>query len=60
MSVSKQDLRWSQLMSNLESVTQAAFDMRNHQDMTERQYDIFSDAIYILEIEAKRIRRTSE
>ena len=60
MSLTEKDLRWSQLMSNLESVVQAAFDIRNHQDMTERQYDIFSDAIYILEIEAKRIRRTSE
>ena len=60
MNLSKRDLRWSQLMSNLESVREAAFEMHNRSDITERQYDIFNDAIYILEIEAKRIRGTTE
>jgi uncharacterized protein YqgV (UPF0045/DUF77 family) len=60
MSVSKQDLRWSQLMSNLESVREAAFEMHNRSDITERQYDIFNDAIWKLENKAKKMRRTSE
>ena len=43
-------------MSNLESVVEAAFDMRNYQDMTESQYDIFNDAIWRLEQLAKKIK----
>tara|TARA_R100001129_G_scaffold121954_1_gene84794 strand:- start:370 stop:552 length:183 start_codon:yes stop_codon:yes gene_type:complete len=60
MNLSKRDLRWSQLMSNLESVRQAAFDMHNRADITERQYDIFNDAIWRLETKAKKMRRTTE
>ena len=47
-------------MSNLESVRQAAFDMHNRADITERQYDIFNDAIWRLETKAKKMRRTTE
>jgi hypothetical protein len=48
------------LMSNLESVREAAFEMHNRSDITERQYDIFNDAIWKLENKAKKMRRTSE
>ena len=58
--MNKKQLRWSQLMSNLESVVQAAFDMRNHQDMTENQYDIFNDAIWRLEQLAREIKGDDE
>ena len=58
--MNKKQLRWSQLMSNLESVLHAAFDMTNHQDMTENQYDIFSDAIWRLEQLAREIKGEQE
>jgi hypothetical protein len=60
MSLTEEDLRWSQLMSNLESVREAAFDMRNYQDMTEKQYDIFNDAIWRLEKLARKIKGEEE
>jgi hypothetical protein len=60
MSLTEEDLRWSQLMTNLESVVQAAFDMRKHQDMTEKQYDIFNDAIWRLEQLARKIKGDDE
>ena len=60
MTWEKKDLRWSQLMSNLESVVQAAFDMRNHQDMTESQYDIFNETIWRLEQLAREIKGEEE
>ena len=60
MSVSKQDIRWSDLMANLESVRESAFWMEIHGDITERQYDIFNDGIWKLEKEAKKLMRTSE
>jgi hypothetical protein len=47
-------------MSNLESVVEAAFDMRNYQDMTEKQYDIFNDAIWRLEQLARKIKGDDE
>jgi hypothetical protein len=60
MSLTEEDLRWSQLMSNLESVVQAAFDMRKSQDMTESQYDMFNNAIWILEKLAREIKGEEE
>ena len=47
-------------MSNLESVREAAFDMRNYQDMTEKQYDIFNAAITRLEKLARKIKGDDE
>jgi hypothetical protein len=58
--MNKKQLRWSQLMSNLDSVLHAAFDMRNYQDMTEKQYDIFNDAIWRLEKLARKIKGDDE
>tara|TARA_R100000234_G_scaffold669_1_gene527 strand:- start:40 stop:222 length:183 start_codon:yes stop_codon:yes gene_type:complete len=60
MTWEKKDLRWSHLMTNLESVVQAAFDMRKHQDMTESQYDIFNETIWRLEQLAREIKGEEE
>ena len=58
--MNKKQLRWSQLMTNLESVVQAAFDMRKHQDMTESQYDIFNETIWRLEQLARTIKENKK
>ena len=60
MSLTEKDLRWSQLMTNLESVVQAAFDMLKHQDMTISQYNIFNETIWRLEQLAREIKGEEE
>jgi len=60
MSLTEKDLRWSQLMTNLESVVRVAFDMRKYQDMTESQYHMFNETIWRLENLAREIKGEEE
>ena len=51
--MSNANLRWSQLMSNLEAVVHAAHDMKRAGDITEEQYQLFNNTIGSLEISAR-------
>lgn len=51
--------RWSQLMTNLESVVQVAFEMRGAGEMTEEVYAVFNDTIAQLEYLARDLLEDS-
>jgi len=48
--------RWSQLMSNLESVVYAAIVMKDYKEMSEEQYQHFNNTIAQLEDRARDLR----
>ena len=50
------DNRWSQLMSNLESVVCAAIVMKDYKEMSEEQYQHFNNTIAQLEDRARDLR----
>ena len=54
--IKESDLRWSQLMSNLESVMQMAHDMKQMKDMSESEYQVFNESIWRLENFAREIK----
>jgi len=58
--ITEKSLRWTQLMANLESVVQAAHDMKQMKDMSESEYQIFNEAIWRLENLAREIKGEEE
>lgn len=54
--IKESDLRWTQLMSNLESVVQMAHDMKQMKDMSESEYQVFNESIWRLENFAREIK----
>ena len=48
--------RWSQLMSNLESVVYAAIVMKDYNEMTSEQFEEFNNVIAELEDKARMMR----
>ena len=58
--ITEKSLRWTQLMANLESVVQAAHDMKQMKDMSESEYQIFNEAIWRLENLAREIKGDDE
>jgi len=54
--IKESDLRWTQLMSNLESVVQMAHDMKQMKDMSESEYQVFNESIWRLENLAREIK----
>jgi ribosomal protein L20 len=58
--IKESDLRWSQLMSNLESVVQMAHDMKQMKDMSESEYQVFNESIWRLENLAREIKGDDE
>ena len=55
MKINDENNRWSQLMSNLESVVTAAMAMRNAGDMTEEDYQCFNEFFWNLDEHARHI-----
>jgi hypothetical protein len=58
--IKESDLRWTQLMANLESVVQAAHDMKQMKDMSESEYQVFNESIWRLENLAREIKGDDE
>ena len=54
--ITDKSLRWTQLMANLESVVQAAHDMKQMKDMSESEYQVFNESIWRLENFAREIK----
>jgi len=54
--IKESDLRWTQLMSNLESVVQMAHDMKQMKDISESEYQVFNESIWRLENFAREIK----
>ena len=54
--IKERDLRWTELMSNLESVVQMAHDMKQMKDMSESEYQVFNESIWRLENFAREIK----
>ena len=54
--IKESDLRWTQLMSNLESVVQMAHDMKQMKDMSESEYQVFNESIWRLENFVREIK----
>ena len=52
--------RWTQLMANLESVVQVAFEMRGAGEMSDKEYGMFNGTIAQLEYLARDIRDSHE
>jgi hypothetical protein len=58
--IKESELRWTQLMSNLESVVQMAHDMKQMKDMSESEYQVFNESIWRLENLAREIKGDDE
>jgi len=58
--IKERDLRWTELMSNLESVVQMAHDMKQMKDMSESEYQVFNESIWRLENLAREIKGDDE
>ena len=54
--IKESDLRWTQLMSNLESVVQMAHDMKQMKDISESECRVFYESICRLENFAREIK----
>ena len=54
--ITDKSLRWTQLMSNLESVLQAAYDMKLMKDISESECRVFYESICRLENFAREIK----
>ena len=54
--ITDKSLRWTQLMANLESVVQAAHDMKQMKDMSESEYQVFNESIWRLENFAREFK----
>ena len=54
--MSEKSNRWSQLMSNLESVVYAAIVMKDYNEMTSEQFEEFNNVIAELENKARMMR----
>ena len=58
--ITDKSLRWTKLMTNLESVVQAAHDMKQMKDMSWDEYQIFNETIGRLENLAREIKGDDE
>tara|TARA_R100001463_G_scaffold67754_1_gene121230 strand:+ start:314 stop:490 length:177 start_codon:yes stop_codon:yes gene_type:complete len=56
MTITKAELRWTHLMTNLEEVVHAAHAMKRAGEMTEEQYQHFNNTVGNLEMRARDLQ----